>query len=295
MQHKSRHALLRTIAALAVSAVMLGACGKEDTDEGLRRFEADAPGAREADEAGENASGGSEGSGGNGGSNGDGSGGSSKTAATKKRRPGIPDEGRYTYRVVTEGKEKPTERFFDVVDGEERDAGGFRQFLTWSVGDEATRFLVAQNDEGAIVEAEQRARGPEVATMCVWKPEYLDTPRNAEAGHSWTVSSACEADGTKRERTMESRVVAVQQQSLDGRSFRVLVITRKITTTTSSKDIQMGETEDYTDRYAPDLGLLISREGTRSTTLQGVPRPPVKSKMELTSLKKEPVFYDEDE
>lgn len=292
MQHSSYRKVLLSFMAI-FAAVALTACAAEEADDGTRRFGADAPGEREgaagegpADEGGGSPNGDGATDGSNGGTNG-------SAPSTKKRPPGIPDEGRYTYRVVTEGREKPGERLFDVVDGDERDAGGFRQFLTWSVDEEATRFLVAQTDEGAIVEAEQRARGPEVASMCIWKPEYLDTPRNAEAGQAWEVNSSCEADGAARKRTMTGKVVAVQQQTLDGRTFKVLVITRTISTTTKSKDIAMAENEEYTDRYAPDLGLLISREGTRTTTLQGVPRPPIKSRMELTSLKGGKVPYDE--
>lgn len=292
---RSRSAILRNILVAIAVVASATACGGEKEDDASRRFEADAPGSRPSNGDAEPGDGtGENGSGSDTGTN-SASGGGSKRA--RPRPAGVPAEGRYRYRFTAPTSDEAFEWIFDAVDaGEESDADGvFRQFLTWAIEEEATRYLVAQKSEGAIVEAEQRARGREVAALCAWTPHYLDTPRDAEAGMTWSVETTCtnEGGGT-RTRTMEAEVVAVQKGSLDGRTFKVLVITRHTNTTVEGRGLSTGETEQVTERFAPELGLVISREGTRSSTLQGAPRPARRFKLELLSLNGEKVPYDKD-
>lgn len=216
-------------------------------------------------------------------------------AEGQPEREDIPAEGRYTYRLTSPESDNVIERFLDVhdtrlPDGRPDRFGSVRQVFTWSIGDDATRQVVAWLGEGLFVEVEQRARGSEAAPLCDWGPDYLQYPLPLEEGASWEVETACEAAGGRTERTITSRATDSGTVRVDGRSIPVLVVERTETTTRFVLDENLGAIElagesfETTDRFAPDRGLLLRSEGTRRSTVQGVPHSESEFSMEIVSM-----------
>jgi hypothetical protein len=235
---------------------------------------------------------------GEGGTTGGTSGGSGRSTTTSKGakgstsstapvdRHGGPRPGTYQYDETLADAKNSTHGNvgFQVID--DRAIGdGWRSITTWVEGKKANRMLVTWRLSGRTVEFEQDAQGKSVSPLCDWTPDYLDLATPLKVGAKWSATSTCDQGHTvTKDRVFTGEVTGTDKVSVAGTSVDVFVIHRKVSSTSHIGDHRIRRDEDYTDRFAPSVGLLIQSSGTDTDFLDGVPKGIVTRTRSLQSL-----------